>query len=394
MPWLLEMTVLVSSIMAPAVLYLSFRFYNISIHYFADYRWLKILLPVLLASFYLFSVSGVLDFYITGQIDVLTYPKPFTYWFWFGLLFVFQLVTLVIIADVIKLSSRFWSGDKDWIAHWHARILLGLFVVVFVFVGWKTYRDTTRIVSDQITLPVENLPESLEQFKLVHISDIQGDEYTGREEIVRYVDEINKQQADLIIFTGDLISYGTDFIKMSAEELGKAKAKYGTIAVVGDHDYWAGTQNVEQALAEQGILLLKDENHTIKIDSMHSTLITGVTEVYSKASNPEIVDSLTADANSSALKIFASHQVVDHLIGNAQKHNYDMMLAGHTHGGQIRVPFMGMSFSAAERETKYVSGLYHEDGLPIHINNGLGFTLGPIRYGAPPTVTVITLESK
>jgi len=380
--------------MMPAVLYLSFRFYNISTHYFADYRWLKILLPVLLSSFYLFPVSGVLDFYLSGQIDVLTYPKPFTYWFWFGLLFTFHLATWVIIVDVIKLSSHFWSGNKDWIAHWHARIVLGLFVVVFVFVGWKTYHDTTQIVTDNITLAVKNLPESLEQFKIVHISDIQGDEYTGREEIARYVDEINKQQADLIIFTGDLISYGTDFIEMSAQELGKAKAKYGTIAVVGDHDYWAGTENVEQALADQGIPLLKDENHTMPIDSTTNALITGVTEVYSKPSNPEIIDSLTTSAKNSALKIFSSHQVVDHLIENAQQENYDMMLAGHTHGGQIRVPFMGMSFSAAERETEYVSGLYYENALPIYVNNGLGFTLGPIRYNAPPTVTVITLESK
>ena len=385
---------LVSVIMVPAVLYLSFRFYNISAHYFTDYKWLKFFFPSLLASFYLFPISGALDFYITGQIDVLTYPKPLTYWFWLGLIVVFQLATWVIIADTVKLLSRFWERYRDQIAYWHARILLGLVVFVFLFTGWKIYRDTTQVVTDEIVLQVQNLPDSLEQFKIVHISDIQGDEYTGREEIARYVDKINAQEPDVVIFTGDLISYGTDFIKMSAEELGKAKAKYGTIAVVGDHDYWAGTKNVEQALAKQGIPLLKDQNHTIPIDSTTSALITGVTEVYSKSSNPNVVDSLTANASNSSLKVFASHQVADHLIENAQHTDYDMMLAGHTHGGQIRVPFMGMNFSAAERETKYVSGLYHESNLPIHINNGLGFTLGPIRYGAPPTVTVIELISE
>nr|WP_240894719.1 metallophosphoesterase [Fodinibius halophilus] len=256
------------------------------------------------------------------------------------------------------------------------------------------YQDTTRVRTDSRSLAIKGLPPSLEDFKIVHISDIQGDEYTGRDEIANYIDVVNRQNPDLIIFTGDLISYGTDFISMAARELGKAKATYGTVAVVGDHDYWAGTNTVENALEEEGVTLLRDENYTIKLDTGDSLAITGVTEVYSKASNPKTVDSLTHNLPEASVKILGSHQVEDHLITNARQNNYDMMLAGHTHGGQIHVPFLGMSFSAAERETQYVSGLYREGALPIHINNGLGFTLGPIRYGAPPTVTSIRLKKE
>lgn len=380
-------------LMAPAVLYLCFRFYSVGKKIPQKWTRLRVLLPALMLSFYVFPVSGLVDFYATGGIDVLKYPKPLTYWFWFGLVFVYQLATWIIIADLLKFATRFFSWDTNRIARYHSRAALALFLVVFIYCGWKVYHDTTAIKTDNVTISVEGLPDSLDGFKLVHITDIQGDEYTGQQEIARYIQQLNRQQPDLVVFTGDLISYGTDFIKMSAQELGKVQARLGTVAVVGDHDYWAGVEYVKEALNKQDIPLLREENHTLKADSSN-ILLTGVTEVYSKHSDPAVVDSLTSSSRDAALKIFASHQVKDHLITSARQNNYDLMLAGHTHGGQLYVPFMGMGFSASERETEYVSGLYREEGIPINVNNGLGFTLAPIRYNAPPNISVITLKAK
>jgi predicted MPP superfamily phosphohydrolase len=393
-PWLFEMTLVVSMLMAPAVLYLSFRLYYIFRQVVSEKWWLKILLPILLCSFYMFPLIGLVDFYSTGGIEVLKYPKPLTYWFWFGLVFVFQLATWVIIADLIKLVARFLSWDQNRITGIHYKVVVALIIVIFSYTGFKVYSDTTGIKTQKITLQIDQLPNTLNGFKIIHITDLQGDEYTGREEIARYIQKANDQNPDLIVFTGDLISYGTDFIKMSAEEFGKSNAKYGTYAVVGDHDYWAGLDNIEPALAEQDIPLLQDENQVVHIDSTLNIVITGITEVYSKDSDPAVVDSLTNSAQDAAVKIMASHQVKDHLISSAQNNGYDMLLAGHTHGGQVRVPFMGMSFSASERETEYVSGLYREEDLSINVNNGLGFTLAPIRYNAPPNISVIKLEAK
>lgn len=394
MPWLLRMTLLVSLVMSPAIMYLFWRLYASGRQFFSEPKWTGWILPAVLCSFYLFPVAGSLDFYFSGHIDVLKYPKPLVYWFWFGLVFVFQLASWVLIADMVKLISRFSQIDRKRIDYLHSRTVLLLFILVFSYTGWKVYSDTTRISVEKITLQVENLPEALHGMKIAHISDIQGDEYTGRKKIAGYIDKLNDQDPDLVIFTGDLISYGTDFIRMSADEFGRAKAKYGVYAVVGDHDYWAGTDYVFEALNEAGIPLLQDENVIIPAKGSLSAAITGVTEVYSKNSNPQVVDSLARDVKDAGLKIFASHQVNDHLIASAKAHGFDMILAGHTHGGQIRVPFMGMEFSAAERETKYVSGLYREGDLPVIINNGLGFTLGPIRYNAPAEITVIELQPK
>ncbi|WP_445666514.1 metallophosphoesterase [Fodinibius sp. AD559] len=390
MPWLLRMTLVVALLMLPVQLYLSFSYYANLKSVFQK----RVIIPITLLTFYFYPLVALIDFYTTGTINLLSYPQPLVYWFWFGLIFVFQLATWTIPLDLIKVATNYFYGDKNIINRWHPHIIVALFTAIFLFTVTKTYLHTTQVEAEHHTIPVKNLPASLEGFTIIHITDIQGDEYTGRDEIRNYIQQINAQNPDLIIFTGDLISYGTDFIEMSAQELGKAESKYGTIAIVGDHDYWAGLDNIKPALNEQDIPLLQDENHTIQIDSASKITITGVTEVYSKQSDPVTVDSLTKNTSNSALKIFVSHQVNDQLIAKAQQQNYHLMLSGHTHGGQIHVPFMGMNFSASQQETKYIQGLYRENGLPINVNNGLGFTLAPIRYEAPPNISVITLQKE
>ena len=389
MPWLLKMTLVVASLMLPAILYLSFRYYATFKSHL--HKWL---VPLVLLTFYAYPIGALIDFYSTGSINLLDYPQPLAYWFWFGLIFVFQLATWIIVTDLINVITNYFYGDKNVISRWHPHVIVALFAAIFLYTATKTYLHTTQVQAEHHTISVENLPESLAGLKIVHITDIQGDEYTERNEIRTYIKKVNAQNPDLIIFTGDLISYGTDFIEMSAQELGKAKSKYGTIAVVGDHDYWAGLNNIEPALNEHDIPLLQDKNYTIRIDSTRNITITGVTEVYSKQADREEVDSLTKSTAGSALKVFASHQVNHRLIAKVQKQNYQLVLSGHTHGGQIHVPFMGMNFSASQQETKYVQGMYQENDLPINVNNGLGFTLAPIRYEAPPNISVITLQKK
>ncbi len=389
MPWLLETTLYVALLMVPAQLYLIFRYYATATH-----RAAKTIFPAILLSFYAYPLIAIIHFYSTGSVELLEYPKLLSYWFWLGLIFVFQLATWIIPLDLITLGARLFYGDKNVISRWYPNVLVALFVTVFLFVAIKTYLHTTQVEAKHITLQIDDLPQSLEGFTIAHISDIQGDQYTGRDEIRNYIQKINAEKPDLIVFTGDLISYGTDFIEMSAQEFGKAQSQYGTVAVVGDHDYWAGLDNIEPALEKQNIPLLHNQNHTITIDSTTKISFTGITEIYSQKSEPTVVDSLISNTNDSALKIFASHQVNKSLIESAFSQNYNLMLTGHTHGGQIHVPFLGMGFSASHRETKYVQGLYRENGLPINVNNGLGFTLAPIRYEAPPNISVITLEKK
>ncbi|MDZ7689973.1 MAG: hypothetical protein U5K69_02265 [Balneolaceae bacterium] len=117
--------------------------------------------------------------------------------------------------------------------------------------------------------------------------------------------------------------------------------------------------------------------------------------MYSRTAPLEEIKAVTRDtANQAALRVMLSHQVSVSIIEQSVEANYDMLLAGHTHGGQIRVPLFFTKFSAPDFETQYVAGQYYRGDLLININHGLGFTLAPVRYNAPPNITVIEITAK
>lgn len=388
MPWLLKMTIIVAALMAATHLYIGWRLKTAAAS-FINGSLLRSLPVLLLMTFYLLPVSALAYSLFWGDPDLLAWSKVVTYWFWFGLIFSFQMATWLIILDVIKLlTQNFLSRSPDKIKHFYSRAVLIVSVILFVFTAVKMFYDTRQVQTDRISFTSKAIPESFQDFRLIHISDLQGDEYTGREEIARYIEQVNQLKPDMVIFTGDLISYGTDFIDMAAEELSKVQATYGLYAVIGDHDYWAGVPNIEAALHKYDVPLIRDENKIIAADG-DSLMLTGITEVYSKHIGRDSLKKLTNAYPQRPLKIMVSHQATGKVVKAAKQSGYEMLLAGHTHGGQLRVPFLGMTFSAAERETPYLSGVYKAGKLFININNGLGFTLAPVRYNAPPNISVI-----
>ena len=388
------MTLLTSVLMGASHLYLIWRLSKASA-YLTSGRLAKTWPWILMLSFYALPLTGLGIYVTSGEINMLEMPQILSYWYWFGLVFSIQLLTAILLLDVLKLlTGRYYHVDAIRLNSWYAKAAILMTAAVFAYTAIKMIADTNRIKTETLQIQAEGWPESLDGLKLVHISDIQGDQYTGMEEIGAYVEAVNQLDPALVIFTGDLISYGTDYIRQSAEEMGKIKSEYGTYAVVGDHDYWAGLSNIEPALEQNGIALLRNENRFIPLGS-DSLLITGITQVYSQRAAPETVRNLTGAASQDlALKVLASHQISGLLLDEAREKGYQLLLAGHTHGGQVRIPIFGFTFSASDLETDYVSGSYCEDGLLISINNGLGFTLAPVRYNARPSVTEIIISAR
>lgn len=391
MPWLLRMTLIVAALMAVADLYVGWRMKR-AVRGIASKPWWRFLPVLVFCSFYLLPMTGLTHYILGGQPDLLAYPKLLVYWFWFGLIISFQLATWFLILDVIWLIIKFAKIiNPGKLSRWYGYIAVGMTFILVTYTGTKLVHDTTNIQTDAIMFKLPGVFDNLQGFRIVHITDLQGDEFTGREEIAAYIKKVNALKPDLVVFTGDLISYGTDFIDMAAEELSKVEATHGLYTVIGDHDYWAGVSNIKAAFERYGIPLLQDENKFLAVNG-DSLLITGITEVYSREIPRDDLEGLTQKASSSYFNIMISHQATDKVIAVAKQANYDMLLGGHTHGGQLRVPFLGTTFSAAEEETQYLSGVYWSDNLFININNGLGFTLAPVRYNAPPNISVIDLE--
>lgn len=395
MPWLLRMTLLAAVLVAILNIYLGWRIGSVLRSFVERRRWRRGLqyLPLLFLLFYILPVTGYLEYAWSGSVDIYSYPKPLFYLFWFGLAFSFQLVTWVLLADLGLLVTWVAGIDRQQAIRYHNYFVISVTVLLLIYSGVHLYRDSNRIVTDQMQWSVDGLPAALDGMRIVHISDIQADRFTGRDQVRKYIDKINRLNPDLVVFTGDLISYGTDYIPMAARELARVDAEWGTYAVIGDHDYWAGSDHVINALTEREISVLANRNQPIRVKG-HDIRLTGITHVYSKQVDPQTVEKLVQDSTQSSLRILASHQINDMIIDNARQAGYRLVLSGHTHGGQVRVPLLFQKYSASGFETDYVRGTYRRDSLLINVNSGLGFTLAPVRYNAPASISLIELQRK
>ena len=176
-----------------------------------------------------------------------------------------------------------------------------------------------------------------------------------------------------------------------AEALGKIQSKYGVVAVIGDHDYWAGEDHIANALEERGIRVLQNED--IRLEQQEVAIsIVGVTEIYSSGLPRNQFENLLNNVSSDGIKIVASHQASKRLIDFSQSSGTDLLLTGHTHGGQLRIPVFFYPLTAARTETPYVKGHWAFGNMLLNVNSGLGFTLSPVRYNAPAQVSIITVE--
>ena len=177
------------------------------------------------------------------------------------------------------------------------------------------------------------------------------------------------------------------------------KSRYGVYSCVGDHDNWAwredgqeeASDTITNALEKQKVEMIDNGKKIIRVKDSEIG-VTFVTNTYAKAINNEKLDSLTNGNMNFDLKIFLVHQPRQRLVDQAIKFNYDLFLAGHTHGGQITFLFPFKNLSPTLFETKYVRGDFHFGNMLMVVTRGLGMSLVPIRYNSTPEVTVIVLR--
>ncbi len=358
------------------------RFLGVSIPlYFISY-------PILGLVGYLLGVQGIISQFRFGS---KIFDAFFTYPFWFGLVFAVQTLLLFLALDITRLILSFVKVYSLQIkmAFVYPRLILIIFFASVLYSAVKIYIDTNSIKVNTIDLKVKNLPPTLKDFKIAHISDIQADNRTGEEKLAKYIDLLNSLQPDITIFTGDAVTYGTEHIPVAIKMLSKAKSKFGLYSCVGDHDYWAGLKNINDEMSKYGLRLYSDENVLLKIDGAKIGL-TFVTNIYSVRPKIEILNELALQ-NDADLKIFVTHQPSENLVNFAYENGYKIFLAGHTHGGQVVFSFFGFKLIPSRVETKYVSGYYRLGSMLVNVNNGLGFTLAPIRFNAPAEITLIKL---
>jgi uncharacterized protein len=395
MPWSLRMVLYASIILCLILLYFSFRYFrSVKITGLQPGWFYKTLFFIPAGLFLAYPAAGLTEFWFQGSFSRTGYPDILIYLFWYGLVFTGVMFNWLLLHDILlPFSKRFLNRTEKESRQLFARAFLVITGFTAVYTGAKMVWDTHRITAEKIYYTLPDTDSSFGPLTVVHIADLHADSYTDDAILGRYVRKVNEFQPDIVLFAGDLITSGTGYIEKGAAALGKIESTYGVYAVLGDHDYWTDTEFIVNELKTNGIPVLQNENRWIEHNGS-LIKISGITEIYSNQVQPDALDALLNESRGESLALLASHQATDRLINRAKEAGVHQLLGGHTHGGQIRIPVFFYPVTAARAETKYVNGNWMFGNMLLNINNGLGFTLSPVRYNAPAQVSVIRVNAK
>ncbi len=326
------------------------------------------------------------------------------YSFWIGFLFIVQSDLFFLIIDVLRfLIFPIWKKYKQKLLSLETKAILFIAAFFLLYVPIRIIHDETAVSIRIVEYKKKDLPEALNNFRLTFISDVQADRYTDNARLTNYINKVNSTHPDLVLMGGDVITSTPDYINEAAEYIGKIKSKYGIFSCVGDHDNWAyhndytkSLNEVEEALKKHGIEMINNGKRYIKVDTAIIE-ITFVTNTYVERIPVDELDSVAKLKRNYDLKIFLAHQPRFFLAQAALKYNYDLYLAGHTHGGQITFLFPFKNLTPTLIEGPYVRGDFHftkENGtkLLMVVTRGLGMSIAPVRYNSTPEITLIIIS--
>jgi uncharacterized protein len=348
-----------------------------------------VLYPLLMIGSYYLKLGGVTRALqqANSALDLfVTYP------FWAGIILAVQVSLLFLLIDLARLLlfPIYRKNKARWLRA-EAIFVVAIISLGSLYVVGRIYSDTFTLRTREKELKVANLPAELNGFRIVQIADLQADPRTGDGKLRPYIDLVNGMEPDLILFGGDLVTSGTDYIEEGAEAMGQMRARFGTYACLGDHDYFSNPDMVKSNLEKNGVTVLPNVATVVPVGTTFVSL-TGVTQVYRSPVQAATLEAIEKQRVQGPVNIFLTHQPSDRLVSFAADKRYDLFVAGHTHGGQIVFPLPGFLLTGSSFETSYVSGFYNIASMMVSINNGLGLTLAPVRYHAPAEVTLITLR--
>jgi len=232
------------------------------------------------------------------------------------------------------------------------------------------------------------LPEAFHNLRMIHFSDLHFGYHMNAERFLRIVEQMNEERAELILFTGDLIDNGLADVDQVIPVLKKLHAPLGKFAVLGNHDFrHAPESKSTNALEQAGFRVLKNQ-HVELVRSGAKIAVAGLEDWFGGFPNVrETVAGIPADRYT----VLLAHE--PDLADEAMNFAIDLQLSGHSHGGQVRIPGVPVTWNP-EMGQKYPNGLYTfpNTEFKVYTNRGLGMTFLPIRFLCRPEITVHTLR--
>ena len=245
---------------------------------------------------------------------------------------------------------------------------------------------------------LKDLPEGFEGMRIVQLSDIHMDEYTEPFFLREVVRKVNQLKPDAVFLTGDYISVGPRSrhfaIRASwhcAQILDGLECRQ-RYAVLGNHDYAAGSGEISEALSSHGIRMLN--NRAIPLERNGARIwLAGMIDPLNCNPRPDLAipEAIRNRRNEPVVLLCHAPDFADPLLRTAEGRSVSLMLSGHTHGGQVHLPFMG-PLTLPVMGKKYVHGWYRLEQMQLYVNRGIGTVGIPFRFNCPPEITAFALR--
>lgn len=231
---------------------------------------------------------------------------------------------------------------------------------------------------------LKRLPKELDGFRIVQLTDIHHSAFTSREVIERAVQTANSLQGDIVALTGDYISKERSYAAPCAEMLGRLRARFGVFAVLGNHDHWVDAALVTDLFRAEGITMLINEGMRFEQRGA-SFWLAGVDDTMVGLEDLSLA---LAGSSETEMKLLLAHNPI--ILRRAAHAGVDLVLSGHTHGGQVTL--RSEKSASGKPRRRLLKGLARQAATQIYVSRGLGTVVLPIRYGCPPEVSLLELR--
>ena len=247
------------------------------------------------------------------------------------------------------------------------------------------FAEPYMLAVERHTVRLRRLPRAMDGLRIVQLSDIHHSPFTGREQIEHAVETANKLDADIIALTGDYISHEREYAAPCAEMLGRLRARCGVYAVLGNHDHWVDATLVTDLFRAEGINVLINEG----LHFEHKGASFWLAGVDDTMVGLEDLSLALAGSSEHEMKLLLAHNPI--VLRRAARAGVDLVLSGHTHGGQVSL--RSEKSASGRPRRRLLRGLGRQGETQIYVSRGLGTVVLPVRYGCPPEISLLELRS-
>jgi predicted MPP superfamily phosphohydrolase len=259
----------------------------------------------------------------------------------------------------------------------------------FAAVGYGTFIERTNFHVKEVDMPAPGLARGLDGLRILQLSDIHMGAFLSERDLAKIVDASMEHRAHLAVITGDLISMRGDPLDACIRQLARLKTDAGVFGCMGNHERYALAENYcEEQAARAGIRFLRRDSELLRFGGAALNLA-GV-DHQSHHGGKEYLAGAEILKAPDAFNLLLSHN--PDVLPVAARQGWNLMLSGHTHGGQINVEILDQSISPARFLTPYIYGAYRERQTAAYVTRGIGSIGIPTRIGAPPEITVVRLR--